>query len=428
MGSGGGPLSGGCGGKGGTASPAERHPPARRGPAPSLCPVKSGTADLRRRGRGVQLLAARVRPSPYPQPGSRGRPASGRRRPLPTWTGLRRTPSAEHALSSLSPRRPRTAGPPRSPQPLSFSVARTALLGAGGHRDSSVTEQPPVGGGVPGLSPRLPHVPGRKGTSPRRHSQEKPDVFSGEGTCSLLKPVTCVSCQTEAKALGVRGGDFGTQQGGGLRAPPSAGLRGPAAALSSLDDSVPSSRQERGEGTESPHRRALAQPGASVPVTGRVSQESFEVDAEGTQSLGLLETRRCPATGLGLRAAGLPAVFTLARLAPCAPSPPPTLRGQTGKAPLRTEQGPRTEAPPGSAPRTLFQSTRGGLCTQTLECQFQHFPRNLTPASPLGLTNRPLRSARPSSRQVKDEDSLKVTCRHPFLCEGGRPLPPQSAS
>lgn len=360
MGSGGGPLSGGCGGKGGTASPAERHPPARRGPAPSLCPVKSGTADLRRRGRGVQLLAARVRPSPYPQPGSRGRPASGRRRPLPTWTGLRRTPSAEHALSPLSPRRPRTAGPPRSPQPLSFSVARTALLGAGGHRDSSVTEQPPVGSGVPGLSPRLPHVPGRKGTSPRRHSQEKPDVFSGEGTCSLLKPVTCVSCQTEAKALGVRGGDFGTQQGGGLGAPPSAGLRGPAAALSSLDNSVPSSRQERGEGTESPHRRAPAQPGASVPVTGRVSQESFEVDAEGTQSLGLLETRRCPATGLGLRAPGLPAMFTLARLAPCAPSPPPTLRGQTGKAPLRTEQGPRTEAPPGSAPRTLFQSTRGG--------------------------------------------------------------------
>lgn len=251
MGSGGGPLSGGCGGKGGTASPAERHPPARRSPAPSLCPVKSGTADLRRRGRGVQLLAARVRPSPYPQPGSRGRPASGRRRPLPTWTGLRRTPSAEHALSPLSPWRPRTAGPPRSPQPLSFSVGRTALLGAGGHRDSSVTEQPPVGGGVPGLSPRLPHVPGRKGTSPRRHSQEKPDVFSGEGTCSLLKPVTCVSCQTEAKALGVRGGDFGTQQGGGLGAPLSAGLRGPAAALSSLDDSVPSSRQERGEGTES---------------------------------------------------------------------------------------------------------------------------------------------------------------------------------
>lgn len=106
MGSGGGPLSGGCGGKEGTASPAERHPPARRGPAPSLCPVKSGTADLRRRGRGVQLLAARVRPSPYPQPGSRGRPASGRRWPLPTWTGLRRTPSAEHALSPLSPRRP----------------------------------------------------------------------------------------------------------------------------------------------------------------------------------------------------------------------------------------------------------------------------------------------------------------------------------
>lgn len=207
-------------------------------------------------------------------------------------------------------------------------------------------------------------MPGRKGTSPRRHSLEKPDVFSGEGTCSLLKPVTCVSCQTEAKALGVRGGDFGTQQGGGLGAPPSAGLRGPAAALSSLDDSVPSSRQERGEGTESPHRQAPAQPGASVPITGRVSQESFEVDAEGTQSLGLLETRRCPATGLGLRAAGLPAedlaVFALARLAPCAPSPPPTLRGQTGKAPLRTEQGPRTEAPPGSAPRTLFQSTRGG--------------------------------------------------------------------
>lgn len=195
---------------------------------------------------------------------------------------------------------------------------------------------------------------------------------------------------------------------------------------------MPSSRQERGEGTESPHRRAPAQPGASVPVTGRVSQESFEVDAEGTQSLGLLETRRCPATGLGLRAPGLPAedlaVFALARLAPCAPSPPPTLRGQTGKAPLRTEQGPRTEAPPGSAPRTLFQSTPGGLCTQTLECQFQHFPRNLTPASPLGLTDRPLRSARPSSRQVKDEDSLKVTCRHPFLCEGSRPLPPQSAS
>lgn len=107
MGSGGGPLSGGCGGKEGTASPAERHPPARRGPAPSLCPVKSGTADLRRRGRGVQLLAARVRPSPYPQPGSRGRPASGRRWPLPTWTGLRRTPSAEHTLSPLSPRRPR---------------------------------------------------------------------------------------------------------------------------------------------------------------------------------------------------------------------------------------------------------------------------------------------------------------------------------
>lgn len=180
MGSGGGPLSGGCGGKGGTASPAERHPPARRGPAPSLCPVKSGTADLRRRGRGVQLLAARVRPSPYPQPGSRGRPASGRRRPLPTWTGLRRTPSAEHALSPLSPRRPRTAGPPRSPQPLSFSVARTVLLGARGTGTARSQSSPRWAAACP-ASPRGSH------TCPEEKGLHLGDTLKRNRTSSLGK-------------------------------------------------------------------------------------------------------------------------------------------------------------------------------------------------------------------------------------------------